>query len=62
LVLKKGKLLFEGSGGNHHYSFQKGIYKYVLYISMLGYDDSLGYLRVYKHNKIILEDPILSKR
>lgn len=36
LILKNGEINFEGSGGNHYYSFKSGIYSYICEIIVLG--------------------------
>ncbi len=38
LVIKNGKRIFEGSGGNHHFEFTKGEYNYTVYVDVLGLD------------------------
>ncbi len=55
LVIKNGKINYEGSGGNHFYTFINNRYRYEISISMLGLNDAPpAYLIVYKDNKIIL--------
>ncbi len=55
LVISKGELIFEGSGGNHHYQFKKGRYTYECGIVIMGEDDSPpAYLAVTKGKKEIL--------
>ena len=49
-------LTYLGSGGNHEYVFEKSEYKYVLSVNILGYDDSLGDLEIYKNNELIKEE------
>lgn len=59
LVLEKGKVVFDGSGGNHYYEFKNGIYTYRCFVSIIGESDSLGSLTVYKRDKQILQQEIL---
>lgn len=40
LVISKGELIFEGSGGNHHYEFKNGAYTYECSIIIMGEDDA----------------------
>ncbi len=53
LILTKGVFIAEGSGGNHRYVFNNGIYKYECRIEAMGKADN-GELRVYKGEKEIL--------
>ena len=55
-ILQNGMLTYLGSGGNHEYVFEKSEYKYVLSVNILGYDDSLGDLEIYKNNELIKEE------
>lgn len=58
LILKNGTRVADGSGGNHHYEFNNGKYKYVCYINHMGNPDSApADLRVYKNDAILLEQP-----
>jgi hypothetical protein len=41
LVILKGDVIFEGSGGNHYYEFKNGGYTYQCSIIIMGEDDSL---------------------
>jgi hypothetical protein len=57
LILTNGEVFMDGSGGNHHFEFKNGIYKYECFIWRLrGSDTSPANLIVYKN-----EDEILSQ-
>jgi hypothetical protein len=59
LVLNNGEVFFDGSGGNHHYDFVSGAYVYRCFVFVIGADDTPpGELEVYKHNKVILNQPV----
>ena len=61
IVLINGDITFEGSGGNHHYTFKNGRYSYVLQVTVIGCDTSPpGWLEVYKDEKLLLSDAVLS--
>ncbi|TMP75782.1 hypothetical protein [Pseudoalteromonas sp. S1608] len=61
LVLINGDITFEGSGGNHHYTFKNGRYSYVLQVTVIGCDTSPpGWLEVYKDDKLLLSDAVIS--
>ncbi|MDP2634963.1 MULTISPECIES: hypothetical protein [unclassified Pseudoalteromonas] len=61
IVLLKGELEFEGSGGNHSYTFKNGRYSYVLQVTVIGCDTSPpGWLEVYKDEKLLLSDAVIS--
>lgn len=53
LILTKGMQFFEGSGGNHRYEFENGIYKYICRIEAMGRPVTAE-LKVYKGEKEIL--------
>lgn len=36
LILNHGKVVMDGSGGNHHYIFNNGSYQYIIYRNLLG--------------------------
>jgi hypothetical protein len=64
LILKKGKLNFEGSGGNHNYVFKNGQYCYEIYFIELGEDDAPP-ARLYVRkgdNEILVEDATIVGR
>ncbi|WP_196888330.1 hypothetical protein [Aureivirga sp. CE67] len=55
LVLKNGRLIPDGSGGNHKYKFTNVDYTYECYINELGTNDSPdAYLMVFRGRKEIL--------
>ena len=56
LILKNGKVTYDGSGGNHYYTFLKAKYRYIIYVNILGVDYSLGELQIYKNDKLIEEE------
>lgn len=60
LVLLNGKVTFEGSGGNHFYTFSKGKYQYQCDLYVIG-ESSMppGSLSVYKEGKLILNDEVI---
>ncbi len=57
LVLKEGKKIYEGSGGNHKYVFINEDYKYIFYVTVLGKVNDM-YLEVYKSNTRILRQRV----
>lgn len=60
LVLNKGKLVFDGSGGNHSYQFRSGPYQYHCYVTVLGTSDSPpGELVVFKNDQEILKQAVI---
>ncbi|MDT3297449.1 hypothetical protein Q4Q57_20185 [Shewanella sp. SP2S2-6] len=60
LVLNKGKLVFDGSGGNHSFQFRSGPYQYHCYVTVLGTTDSPpGELVVFKNDKEILKQAVI---
>lgn len=60
LILNNGKVVFEGSGGNHYYDFKSGVYLYRCDVTVVGADDSPpGDLTVYKNDKEILSQPVI---
>ncbi|NMM42710.1 hypothetical protein [Pseudoalteromonas arctica] len=61
IILLKGEIEFEGSGGNHSYTFKNGRYRYVLRVTVIGCDTSPpGWLEVYKDDKLLLSDSVIS--
>lgn len=59
LILKNGKWVPDGSGGNHYYEFINNKYKYRIYVFVIGSDETPpGILEVYKSDKLILEQNI----
>ncbi len=60
LVLFKGQRVFEGSGGNHHYSFTNGNYIYRCYVNYLGNSKSPpGNLDVFRGKDHLLSDDVV---
>ena len=60
LILINGNVVFEGSGGNHHYEFKSGKYRYRCYVTVIGADDSPpGDLEVLKGDKVLLSEPVI---
>jgi hypothetical protein len=60
LVLFNGKREFEGSGGNHFFTFLKGEYKYVCCVWVLREEATPpGELKVYKKDDLLLSDPVV---
>ncbi|GIU26717.1 hypothetical protein TUM4637_13430 [Shewanella hafniensis] len=60
LVLNKGKLVLDGSGGNHSFQFRSGPYQYHCYVTVLGTSDSPpGELVVYKNDQEILKQAVI---
>ncbi|MGY4384052.1 hypothetical protein ACVWYN_001078 [Pedobacter sp. UYP24] len=61
LIILKGKLTFEGSGGNHKYEFKNSGYVYTLSVWVIGEEGRpAGLLTVYKGKKLILKSNIES--
>jgi hypothetical protein len=55
MVLEKGKLTFEGSGGDHYFEFRNGDYLYECSINIMGPDDiSPATLTIKKGSRVIL--------
>jgi hypothetical protein len=53
-------MVFEGSCGNHHYSFINGKYIYRCYVSLLGNSKSdLGTLDFFRGKENLLSDDVL---
>jgi hypothetical protein len=54
LVLKNGKIVSDGSGGNHYFDFKNGDYLYRVYVEVMGsYEDPPASLEIYKSGKLI---------
>jgi len=64
LVIQNGILIPDGSGGNHHYEFTSGEYKYECSINILGeYDSPPAFLTIFKGDKELSSvDAIISKK
>ncbi|KAF2332200.1 hypothetical protein [Flavobacterium nitrogenifigens] len=55
LVIEKGVFVADGTGGNHHYEFKKGNFKYECHFTVLGEKNSApAALLVYQSGKEIL--------
>ena len=61
LVITGGTLSFDGSGGNHFYTFTNNGYRYVCHVIVLGTEHSPpGLLEVFRNNVQILSEPVLA--
>lgn len=62
IVIKGGKWVKQGSGGNHSYEFTNGVYKYECLINVLGTDETPpANLFVYKNDDLILSQDAIIK-
>ena len=52
LLLSDGSVVFEGSGGNHHYVFVNGSYVYIVDVSIIGPISPAGWLTVFKADEL----------
>lgn len=60
LMLTGGEVRYEGSGGNHSYTFKNGAYVYRCDVNIVGPDDMApGDLSVYNNNTLIMTQPVL---
>lgn len=60
LILQNGEMTFDGSGGNHYYTFKNGEYIYRCYVSVIGNSTSPpGTIEVYKGDKLLLSDDVV---
>lgn len=60
LVLTQGKLEWDGSGGNHFFTFKNGDHTYRCYISVIGTSETPpARLTVLKNDREILGEPAL---
>jgi len=60
LVLKKGQLVREGTGGNHSFQFKSGPYRYVCDVIVLSAEESpVGRLYVYKNDQLLVQEPVI---
>lgn len=58
LVINNGELTPDGSGGNHYFTFTNGVYRYKLYVNMMGADETPPFnLEVTQNDKVILYQP-----
>lgn len=63
LVINNGEWTPDGSGGNHHFTFTNGVYSYVIYVNVLGTDETPPFnLEVNKRDKVILNQPAQLKK
>ena len=62
LVLGKGALTWDGNGGNHHFTFLHGRYRYVCNVVEIGTAESTDTLDVYDGDRLLLEQPVLKHR
>ena len=60
LIIENGKVVYDGSGGNHYYEFKNGKYRYRILINEIGTAETpAGELEVYQGtNKIIHQNII----
>ena len=63
LILNKGHVTMDGSGGNHHFTFKSGPYKYEIYRHILqGESDADATLILYKgQDEVLKEDGYIVK-
>lgn len=59
IILSNGKVEYQGSGGNHSYTFTNGNYKYICKITKLAENSIPGYLEVYESEKLLLNTPFI---
>ncbi|MFB2652704.1 hypothetical protein [Shewanella seohaensis] len=60
LVLKKGKLVLDGNGGNHSFQFKSGPYLYVCDVIVLSAEERpIGELLVYKNDQLLVQEPVI---
>ncbi|MBW8683345.1 hypothetical protein [Chitinophaga rhizophila] len=58
LVIENGKVLHEGTGGNHRYQFKNDGYLYECDFTLLGVDNQTpAVLKIYKDGKTLLSQP-----
>ncbi len=57
LVIDSGRVVYEGSSGNHTYYFKRGNYSYNCSINIIGKTDTPAFLEVYHNGKQILDQP-----
>lgn len=62
VIIEQGRLSFDGSGGNHFYTFNRDQHRYVCQVIVLGADDTpAGTFQVYKNNQLTLDEPVLEE-
>ena len=58
LVINNGERTADGSGGNHHFTFTNGEYSYIVYVNVMGTDETPPFnLEVSKNDKVIFNHP-----
>ncbi len=57
LIIEKGEVKHEGTGGNHSYTFVRGEYTYICDINVIGKTSTPAFLVVYHNGKEILNQP-----
>jgi hypothetical protein len=58
LVINNGELTPDGSGGNNHFTFTNREFSYILYVNILGTDETPPFnLEVTKNDKVVLNQP-----
>ncbi len=63
LVINNGERTSGGSGANHHFTFTNGEYNYVVYVNVLGTNETPPFnLVVSKFDKVILNQPAHKRR
>jgi len=63
LIIKKGIWLPDGSGGNNHYEFVNGVYKYFCSINVLGTEETPpADLKIFKNGNEILYQPAIIRK
>lgn len=55
LILKNGTVDFQGSSGNHLYTFKNSNYTYTCFINVLGKKDNDAFLKVTENEKVIVD-------
>ena len=58
LIIHKGRVEYEGSGGNHSYYFRNNSYTYCCSVQVIGKDDIPGNLIVFENDKKILDQVV----
>lgn len=62
LVINNGEWKPDGSGGNHHFTFTNGEYRYIVHVNILGTDETPPFnLEVTKNEKVVLNQPAVLK-
>ncbi len=62
LMITNGECLPDGGGGNKHFTFTNGQYRYIVYVNTLGIIETKSFnLEVIKGDKVILNQPAVLK-